>query len=243
MKYNYLKSLSILLVTVSILLGCKKGTEDPIAFGYEYFPTDSGRYVQFKVDSIHWDDFSSPSTIDSFHFDIRELNDSLFKDNTGDTAVTIIRLRRDSANGIWYVKDVWSMKETKSRAEKVEENERIVKLTFPIVEGATWNGNLYNTEDPWVYKLTNVGKPYTVNGFTFAETVTVTQTGNNDIPQGQTEPLINKQVGKEVYAKGIGLIYKELAILEADIIPGLPYDQRIKKGFKLTMTLTDYSPQ
>jgi catabolite regulation protein CreA len=84
-----------------------------------------------------------------------------------------------------------------------------------------------------------LGKPFTVNGVTFPETVTVIQTGSND-------PLINKQQGKEVYAKGVGLIYRELMITEAYTDPqflNLPYDQRIRIGFKLTMKLTDYNPQ
>ncbi len=243
MKYNYLKFISVLVIGVAVAVGCKKGTEDPIAFGYEYFPTDSGRYAQFKVDSTVWNDFTVPVTIDTFRFDIRELNDSLYIDNAGDTAVVLIRNRRDSANGAWYIKDVWSMKRTNARAEKVEENERIVKLTFPIVDGAKWNGNIYNTNDPWEYELTEIGKPFTVNGFTFDKTVTVLQTGNNDIPSGQTEPLLHKELGKEVYAKGVGLVYKELTILEANIQPGTPFDQRIKKGFKMVMTLTDYNPQ
>jgi len=243
MKYNYLKFISVLVIGVSVATGCKEGTEDPIAFGYEYFPTDSGRYVQFKVDSIAWNDFTIPSTVDTFRFDIREINDSVFTDIAGEDATVLIRNRRDSANGAWYIKDVWSMKRTNARAEKVEENERIVKLTFPIVDGAVWNGNLYNTNDPWEYELTKIGEPFTVNGFTFNETVTVLQTGNNDIPSGQTEPLLNKQLGKEVYAKGVGLVYKELTILEANIVPGTPFDQRIKRGFKMFMVLTDYSPQ
>lgn len=246
MKNNYYKIFS-LFFAVAVLFGCKKGTEDPIAFGYEYFPVDSGRYAQFKVDSINWNDFTNPSTVDSFLFDIREVNDSIFTDNTGRDATTLLRFRRDSANGSWYIKDVWYMNRNDERAEKVEENERFVKLVFPIAEGKAWNGNVYNTIGNWEYKLTNVGKPFTTNGFTFNETVTVIQTGINDIPDGMTEPLLHKELGKEVYAKGVGLVYKELTILEGRIIPNVtqqpPFDQRIKSGFKMTMTLTDYYPQ
>lgn len=232
---------TVLLVTLAVFLtlsSCKKDTIDgTIVQGYEYFMTDEGRYNEFAVDSTQWDDFND--TVITYLFDIREVNDSLFLDNSGDTTVRLERLRRDSVTGPWYIKDVWSMKRTATTAEKVEENERFIKLRFPIKEGYTWNGNLYNTQDPWEYKLTNVGQPFTVNGITFAETVTVEQTGTND-------PLINKQLGKEVYAKGVGLIYKELAILEGKTEPdviGLPFDDRIKKGFKMKMSLTNYYPQ
>ncbi|UPT69148.1 MAG: hypothetical protein M0D57_11255 [Sphingobacteriales bacterium JAD_PAG50586_3] len=50
-------------------------------------------------------------------------------------------------------------------------------------EGKTWNGNLYNTIGSWDYEIVDLGKPFTVNGVTFPETVTVLQTGINDTPQ------------------------------------------------------------
>lgn len=243
MKKLYISFSLLFLTAVVVLTSCKEDTiTETIVQGYEYFPTDQGRYNQFAVDSIQWDDFNS--TIDTFNFDIRELNDTIILDNSGDSTVRLERLRRDSINGAWYIKDIWSMKRTATTAEKVEENERFIKLRFPLKNDKVWDGNYYNTIGNWDYKITALGEPFTVNGVTFPETVTVLQTGINDIPQGQTEPLINKQIGKEVYAKGVGLIYKELMITEAytnNIT--IPYDQRIKRGFKMKMVLTDYFPQ
>lgn len=243
MKKFYIAISLIFFTTTAILTSCKEDTIDVNTVqGYEYFKTEQGRYNQFAVDSIYYNDFTNTS--DTFLFDIREVNDSIILDNSGDSTVRLERLRRDSISGPWYVKDVWSMKRTTTTAEKVEENERFIKLRFPLEEGKEWNGNLYNTIGNWTYQITNLGEPFTVNGVTFDETVTVLQTGVNDIPQGQTEPLLNKQLGKEVYAKGVGLIYKELAILEGKTDNlSLPFDQRIKKGFKLKMSLTEYAPQ
>lgn len=238
MKKHYKTWALVALLPIVLFTACKEETIDVTTVqGYEYFPTTQGRYNQFKVDSIAWNSFSQ--TVDTFRFDIRELNDSLFLDNANDTTVRLERLRRDSSNGAWYVKDIWSMKRTPNTAEKVEENIRYVKLRFPVKEGGTWNGNIFNTIGNWDYEFTDVDKPFTVNGVTYPNTVTVKQTGTNDA-------LINKQIGKEVYAKGIGLIYKELMITEAytdaDTL-SVPYDQRIKSGFKLSMSLTDYFPQ
>jgi hypothetical protein len=240
MKKFYTPLFLLFLTTATILSSCKEDTIDgTLVQGYEYFPTDQGRYNQFAVDSIQWDDFDPLDPVDTFTFDIREVNDSILLDNSGDSTVRLERLRRDSANGSWYIKDIWSMKQTDATAEKVEENERFIKLRFPLKDGKVWNGNYYNTIGNWDYEITDLGKPFTVNGVTFPETVTVIQTGSND-------PLINKQQGKEVYAKGVGLIYRELMITEAYTDPqflNLPYDQRIRVGFKLTMKLTDYNPQ
>ena len=243
MKKFYTPIFLFFLTTAAVLTSCKEDTIDvTIVQVYEYFATDQGRYNQFAVDSIQWDDFNN--TIDTFYFDIREVNDSILLDNSGDSTVRLERLRRDSITGPWYIKDIWSMKRTSTTAEKVEENERFIKLRFPLEDGKTWNGNLYNTIGSWDYEIVDLGKPFTVNGVTFPETVTVLQTGINDIPQGQTEPLINKQLGKEVYAKGVGLIYKELMVTEAYTNNvSIPYDQRIRIGFKLKMVLTDYYPQ
>ncbi|UPT69149.1 MAG: hypothetical protein M0D57_11260 [Sphingobacteriales bacterium JAD_PAG50586_3] len=132
MKKLYIPLFLLFLTTAAVLQSCKEDTIDgTLVQGYEYFPTDQGRYNQFAVDSISWNDFDPNNPVDSFVFDIRELNDTILLDNSGDSTVRLERLRRDSITGPWYIKDVWSMKRTATTVEKVEENERFIKLRFP----------------------------------------------------------------------------------------------------------------
>lgn len=44
--------------------------------GYDYFPTETGKYVTYKVDSIVYDDFYIPVKIDTFSFLIKEVIDA-----------------------------------------------------------------------------------------------------------------------------------------------------------------------
>lgn len=245
MTKRYASLLASILLLSLVFVGCKDDeTTDPtLQQGTEYFPIDSGRYVEFIVDSIHYDDFTG--TIDTFRFEIRELNQSTFTDLAGNPAIRLERYRRDSISQPWFISDVWAFNRTANTAEKVEENIRYIKIRFPLIPNQVWDGNLLNELDAWDYELVDVNKPFTINGFSFDSTITILQTGLNDIPNGQTEPFLNKQIGKEVYAKNVGLIYKELQILEGDPTqpPALPFDQRIKRGFKLKMQLSGYSPQ
>ena len=96
--------------------------------GYEYFPNDSGIWVQYVVDSIDYDDeFGN----DTFQFQLLEKIESKSIDNEGRDAQRIERLKRPNDSSIWRIKDVWYANLTESKAEKIEENLRYVKLNFP----------------------------------------------------------------------------------------------------------------
>ncbi len=101
-----------------------------------------------------------------------------------------------------------------------DNNNRFIKLTEPVTEGQTWKGNsyidarsdastvpyLYN----WDYTYQNVNMPYTVVTGTLDSTVTVLQQ-DNTFPAGDFDPNYYQQrnYSVEVYAKGVGLIYKD----------------------------------
>src|SRR5690606_7754699 len=103
--------------------------------------------------------------------------------------------------------------------ETVEENQRYIRLKLPVTEGYTWKGNAYinpGSFDPsysiasWDYVYENVNAPFSFeNGPTIPNSITVNQRdeilGNPDNPYAYTI----ENFSKEVYAKNIGLIYKE----------------------------------
>ena len=126
-----------------LTLACKKEKKaEAVDLGYTYFPTEIGQYVIYQVDSISYNDFFNPVKIDTTHFQLKELVQSHFTDNEGRESDRLERYVRKNDSLPWVLRDVWYQTRTSTKAEKVEENVRFVKLIFPVEVNQKWNGNL-----------------------------------------------------------------------------------------------------
>jgi hypothetical protein len=215
---KYLKFIPFLIVLSFLFFSsCKKETELPVDMGYKYFPVNTGHWVIYDVDSVSYNDFTGQ--VDSFKFQIKEIVESVFTDNEGRETQRLERYKKLNDNSNWYIKDVWTENLTASTAEKVEENDRIIKLIFPPHESEKWDGNLYNTLDEQNYTYKDVHSSYLLNNLTFDSTLTVIQQ--------DFHPIIHDYFEMEVYAAHIGLIYKKYVDLSKEasgvIIKGTDY--------------------
>lgn len=215
--------------------------------GYDYFPTEIGRFVEYKVDSIWQDDIIGQIGFAEAHYYLHDLNESTFIDEEGRPAVRVERSWKKTLQGVYDIKDVWYRTRTSEIAEQNEENVTFIKHNFPVKEGKAWDGNSKNTlqtleelylqtniPDVWNYQYENVHQPYTINGFTFDSTVTVIQLDR------QTTIALSIYA-KEVYAKDIGLVHKQLYIHNIQPNATNPAD-RDSVGFTLDMVVTNYGP-
>jgi hypothetical protein len=205
-------------------------------YKYEYFPLDSGRYWIYKVDSLVFNYNGIFTERDTISFYMREIVESIFPDNAKRPTARIERSRSDSPTGSWQITDIYFANLTKYTAEKSEENLRFIKLLFPPKVGQTWKGNKYiqvtdriRWLDNWDYEVKTLDVSQTIGTITFDSTLTVLQ--RDDIN------AIAKTYSVETYAKGVGLVYKELMNLE--LIPTVPWTDP-RSGFILKMTIVDY---
>lgn len=214
---RYFKFIIVLFISIIIFYACKKETGDPVDMGHKYFPVNTGHWVVYDVDSISYNDFTGE--IDSFNYQIKEIVESVFTDNSGRESQRLERYIRHSDTDEWSLKNVWYETRTMSGAERVEENLRLVKLIFPPEESQEWNGNIYNTLDAQTYKFQNVHDPYTINNTTFDSTLTVLQRSQLT--------LISDNFQQEIYAANIGMVYKKYVSLvkkpTGEITSGIDY--------------------
>jgi len=187
---------------------CKKNEvlEADQSADFSFFPTQPGYWTEYEVDSIvHYDsdDFSDMDTaIGSFHFFIREEFDTPYIDGENQTTAVINRYRRLSDSLPWTYMNKWTANVNPHSAQKVEDNVRFVRLSFPIVSSASWNGNSYNYFPLEEYGYEDLYVPMQYGNLYFDSTITVIQ---NDFLS-----RINRIYKKEIYAAGTGLIYKQL---------------------------------
>lgn len=200
LKQTYLFSLSIAIIFAFSM--CKKDSEvTSVDVGKSYYPLKVGSSIIYDADSIVYDSFTEDTLY--YTFQLRETLASKEVDNSGDTVFRLERYRRLDSTAAWNIKDVWVVKDAGARIERVEENQRIVPMVFPVYEGKEWDGNAFNnaTEDE-EFRYEKVNESFEYENGAFDSTVTVVLREKVNI--------IEDTVRKEVYAKHIGLVYQEI---------------------------------
>lgn len=195
----------IFFVLACSFFSCEKDAPPP-NMGYNYFPDKPGSYVVYDVDSFFYDDFAG--VVDTVRFQLKEKIVSVFTDNQGRPTLRLERYVKYYDDTIpyssmsWALRDVWASNRTSTTAEKVEENQRFIKLAFPVQENQSWNGNAQNTLGEVSYKYLFFDKTRTIGGIYFDSTLQVTQL--------EEEFLYSKKYFIEKYARNVGLIYKQV---------------------------------
>lgn len=225
-----------------VFYACKKdnNTIAPIDFGKDYFPIQVGNYIVYDVDSTVYNDVTHIPT--TYKYRIKEIITQAFTNDEGTTSYKLERYIKyyDSTKLYdqipWQIKDVWTIIPYSNSIEKIEENIRYVKLIFPVKKDAQWNGNAKNTlgEKIYSYEYTDVAE--TVNNISFDKVTKV--------KQYEFRSLITYQHELEKYAKGIGMIYKEITNVGSQtIIPNVPVENRIESGFIYKMQIVSWGKE
>jgi hypothetical protein len=210
MKRLFLHGIVGSLAVMLLMASCKKDKSvQPLNEGYNYFPDNVGHYVIYNVDSIALN-FLYTQPIDTFKYQIKEVIDSLYTDLTGRPTQRIVRYKRTDTTKPWVIQKVWSGNLTSTTAERTEDNEKYIRLIFPINLNATWNGNSYNTLGAMTYQYTSLDAPYTINTVPFDSTLAVLQDSNLN--------LVQHQFYFERYARNVGRIYKVIIDLSSSNI-------------------------
>lgn len=218
------KKVASVFVAITFLLlslySCKKESETlNTASLSDYFPLVTGKTYLYRLDSTVPASFGTALIVKSYL--AKDSIESIFTDNEGRLSYRIFRFIRDTA-GLqpWQFGSTFVATPTDKWIEYVDNNLRFLKLHAPVTENYSWLAHSFidtrslNTTvsylDDWEYEYRNLDSNYTVFNTTYDSTVTVFQ-HDETTPEGPFDPASYYQLNKaiEVYAKGIGLIYKD----------------------------------
>jgi hypothetical protein len=153
-------------------------------------------------------------------YNIKDSVESQITDNLGRKAFRIYRYLRDTMNTQpWRFANAFSVAYDTNRIELLENNLRFVVLTNPVKEGSQWKGTQYinsSYSSPfayyagWNFAYQDCDQPFTVRKGTINNTYSVLwiDETNPNIPFNPSNYQA-RDYCKEVYAKGVGLIYKD----------------------------------
>lgn len=221
-----------------LLTSCKKKTEDATSvLGLDYYPTKIGKFVVYDVDSTVYNDLSMDTI--TYKYRIKERLVENFTDNEGRQAIRLERSVKmynpnKSYDSMAYtVKEAWMINANDKKVQVVESNLRYTKLTFPVLQNSTWDGNANNNLGQMMYAYSVIDKAETMNAIALSNVLTVKQRDDRS--------LIAVQYYTEKYAKGVGLVYREIKdIYSNTVIANIPVEQRIEKGLIYKQTLVSY---
>lgn len=209
-----------LVFSVSLLSSCKREKEDlsGLSDGYKYFPLEIGKYILYDVDSTIWDDFLKAEI--HHRSQMRYEVVDTFRNETGSLSY-VINIRSRKTNAEPFVEsDVIYVTPNDNRVVVSQQNLKYIKLIFPVVDGATWDGNAmiplgdadYQQFDneKWVYTYSDEDEPFNPGNNLYDHTVTVNHIDDrlND-PDADSTAYAYRNYSKEIYAFNVGMIYKE----------------------------------
>jgi len=215
--------------SLMLLDSCKKD-EVQLDRHEAYYGLEENRYVTYEVmEIVHNVDHLIPH--DTSRYFLKTVVGDTFIDNQGRIAREFLRYKRVNPNDAWQQTDLWTAIIADNRAELMEENQRTVKLVFPIFLNKSWNANAFNTGSALDCYMNPIHVPLKVGALIFDSTLTV--------EQEDFFSMIDYRRKSEVYAKGVGLVkkyYKDLKISSFDTL-------NIIKGKELFYTCTGFGIQ
>lgn len=239
-----------ILFLLFLCSACSKSTfeESNLEMGYEYFPLEIGKYRIYQLDSTLYDTTGTGIEITNLSSQIREEIIDTLIDNEGRLNYQIERSWRRDNSQAWQLLDIWLTNRGENSAERIEENFRFIKMVFPVSEGRAWNGNAFVDESTnvsvagetieifknWSSEIIEVGITKVIDANTFPDVV--------EISHADSENFIELRSSKEFYAKDIGLISREMRILDTQkITESEPWESKAQKGFILVQNLIEYN--
>lgn len=249
-KSLFIYSIGLIALIIG-LNSCQRTYVDPLANkGVEYYPLEIGKYILYDVDSTYWDDFLREEI--PIRWQMRYECVDTFRDHENRLSYIVNVYRRPAATYPFEIDNVIHVTPTEKHVEFYQKNIGFIAMVFPVANGKSWNGlaliNTDKTKHPafkstkWNYHYEDVDKKY-FNGIeNFESTITIMQIDEQiNNPDVDSTVYAEKIYGKEIYAKDVGLVYKEFVYWTFDPkMPGSPATG-FRKGSAVVMKAVDHN--
>ena len=240
------------------LIACNEQETEMVEvdFGYDYFPLAIGKSWTYQIDSIFFDPAIGGTAIDTIATFLQETIVDTFTNLEERTAYRVEQFFRRNPSEDWQLVKVFTLSRDENRAFRTEDNLTFVKLTFPAKVNNIWDGNAFLDEflkvdikgeqveffKNWDYLILEEGQLFELDTFRFEQYLVV--------QNADDENLIERRFAVERYARGVGLITRDLEILDTqcevccnsdfEACENLPWVEKAEKGLILKQRLIDY---
>ncbi len=215
--------------------------------GYDYYPVSLGSWFVYSVDSTVYDD--NDHTVYTISYQTKEIYADTFTDNEGRLSYKIERYKREGDSSLWAISDIWYLTKTATHVEKIEEDVRYESFIFPPQNNMEWDLNSYNNFS--IYSILERKKTYNDDSdisIDVKDTLvdkmfdldSLTSYNNTVTVWHEFLTQINDEQYQAVYAKDIGLVYKQMIYFYSDTVYNVPIAERVTYGVRCTQKLISY---
>ncbi len=183
---------SVWLLFSILLMACNKEGAVP-ELGHDYFPIDIGVYRVYDVEETTY--VNKVGTTENYQ--LRER----ITEQVGEGFLLLIERREDMEDAWVGVESIY-IRQTAYTLEYRQDNVSYVTMSYPVKAGREWNGNALNTEPSATYRY----EAEQLEGFEEEQISVVI----SDLPPN----IVERDQRSEVYAQGIGLIYRDFNVIE-----------------------------
>jgi hypothetical protein len=229
------KSVYFLFCFIILLGACdvEKTVPDVSTWGKEYFPLERNSYRIYNVSIIS---YSILGEAESTNYQLKEVVSDSFLNLKNEYTFILNRYKKSASELEWKLDSVWTASMDNHKIVVAENNVPFVKMVFPVLENKQWNGNVMNANEEEKYRMSSVGNGFMIGDTNFENTITVLQMDNPDT-------ILIRDKRWEIYAKNIGLIYKEKIQLKYCSELACIGEGKIDSGTKYRQELIEYGKE
>ncbi len=202
-----------------------------------YFPMYIGLTNTYQIDEVIF--LNEGLVRDMLSYQLQERVVDEFIDDTGQQVYVIDRFKRNSEQDAWIYDLSWQAFIGNNQAVRIENNRKFIKMQFPLTEGLEWNGNaFFDASAPvlvgnehidyykyWKSRIDRMNYTEVIGTTSYDQVIAITL--------ADEENRLELRKGMEKYAEGIGLVYKELQILDTQCFQEcqhIPWIDKAEKG-------------
>lgn len=214
-----------------------------------YAPIEVGKYWEYEVDSTIFD--NEGMTVFNTSSFVREEIIEKREDVTGDSIFFLEISKKSELNEDYKGTDLWVVKIQNGGLVRIEENLTFIKLLFPPEIGLTWEGNQFPDDTEVLISGEAVAVYKDWNEYEVVDREVTRTIGSNSfddiivIQHVDSENLIELRSSFEYYARDVGMIEREMWILDTQCIEPAceerPWDDKAERGFILRQRLIDHN--
>lgn len=222
---NKAYSLLILLSSCLFFVACEEETASPREdWGYDYFPLNIGQEWHYGMDSIIVKLDISGIVFDSVRLEVKEVLVDTFRDLENELWYRGERYDRRSDTLDWRFSQTFALHRDQQKALRLEDNLEFTKMTFPVEQYRSWNGNLNIDENRFfpvagaevqiyrnwnqLYRYESIAATDMIADHLY-EQVAVVEAADYD------DNLLFRRYALEKYVPQKGLVYREMQVFDS----------------------------
>ncbi len=225
---HFLKYLIAFLSIVAV--SCDSSDENPsFDTGKDYFPIRKGLFQIYEVSETEY----TSGVPQTENYELKVTVVDSFQNVEGNYSYVMYRSKRSEGETEFSYVDTWSARVGSREVVVNEENIPFLKIKLPVVKNLEWDGNQFNAQGEDIYTMEAVKTSFEANGETYDDCIVINQNDNQDF-------VVTLDQRKEIYARNVGLVSKEIKLLNYCSVGSCLGQQQVESGVIYTQTIKSH---